>query len=378
MRISVAVVLVAFAFGACHKGDDGSTAAKRDTAPPLVVKTVVAKLGDAPDVLVLTGTVIAHQRAELTADTQGKVLNVFVERGDPVKLGQALVQLDMRTAAMSAREAQANLSAARAQKELADQECVRTKTLFEKGAITASEYDRQMTSCRAALEQLAATQARTEMMVKSVSDGLVRAPFAGTVDMKNVSLGEWVAPGKPLFTLVEKDPLRVELSVPELAVGDIHDGARVFVEAVAQPGKRFGAKITRIGAEIGRTRSLIVEATLDPGSGLVPGMFAEAHVVTKIEQRVVVPKAAVVHRGKRDHVFVVANGEVVDTIVHVGYPPGEGQATILGGVAAGEKLVVEVIPPPPAAGAGSAGSGSAKAPPKDPWDLLGDGTKVTE
>jgi len=374
MRISVVAVVVMFA-AACHKGDDASAAAKRAAAPPVKVTTLVAALADAPDVLVLTGTIVAHQRAELTADTQGKVVTVLVERGDTVKLGQGLIQLDVRSAALSAREAQANLSAARAQKELADQECTRTKSLFDKGAITASEYDRQMTQCRAALEQVAATQARGEMMAKSVSDGLVRAPFAGTVDQKSVSPGEWVAPGKPLVTLVERDPLRIELSVPELAVGDIHEGAPVFVEAVAQPGKKFRAKITRIGAEIGRTRSLTVEATLDPGSGLVPGMFAEAHVVKRTEQRVVVPKTAVVQRGKRDHVFVVAkNGEVVDTIVHLGYPPGEGKATILAGVASGDKLVATVIAPPPPS-AGSAGSAAA---PKDPWELIGDGTKVTE
>ena len=58
------------------------------------------------------------------------------------------------------------------------------------------------------------------MMSKSVADGLVRAPFDGVVAEKNVAPGEWVAPGKPLFTLVDDDPLKIELSVPEVAVRD--------------------------------------------------------------------------------------------------------------------------------------------------------------
>ena len=100
-----------------------------------------------PDVLVLTGTVVPNWRAAVTADTAGKVLNVLVERGDRVKLGQGVVSLDVRSAALSQREAQANVQEAQAQKALAEQECKRAQELLDKGAITRSEYDRQSTQC---------------------------------------------------------------------------------------------------------------------------------------------------------------------------------------------------------------------------------------
>ncbi len=70
-------------------------------------------------------TVAADQRSDVTADTQGKVINVMIERGQHVKLGQPVVQLDTRSAALSAREASAALASARVQKQLADDECVR-------------------------------------------------------------------------------------------------------------------------------------------------------------------------------------------------------------------------------------------------------------
>jgi membrane fusion protein (multidrug efflux system) len=371
------VVVLLVAAGGCKKSGDASSTNKPPPAPPVKVTAAIAGEAPAPEVLTLTGIIAANQRAEVTADTQGKVIDVMVARGDRVKFGQPVVRLDVRSAALSAREAQANLAGARAQKDLADQECARTKTLLEKGAITQSEYDRQMTQCRAALEQVSATQARTEMMVKSVSDGLVRAPFAGMVAEKNVSPGEWVAPGKPLFTLVDDDPLKIELSVPEAAVDKIALKARVEVEAVAYPGKKHGATVTRVGAEIGRTRSLIVEATLDKGSNLVPGMFAEAHVILRLEQRVVVPKAAVATRGKQHHVFVVKNGEVVDSIVHLGYPPDGDHESILSGLAKGDKFVTAVIDEPKSAPAGSGGSAAPTTAPKG-MELLGDGVKVTE
>src|SRR5262249_54161238 len=149
-----------------------------------------------------------------------------------------------------------------------------------KGAITQSDFDKQNTQCTAALQQVSAAQARTEMMAKSVSDGLVRAPFKGVISEKMVSPGEWVSPGKPLFTLVKDEPLKIELSVPEKAVAAIKPGETVTLATVAFPDKTYNATVSRVGAEIGKTRSLTVEATLDKDSGLTPGMFAEAHLVT--------------------------------------------------------------------------------------------------
>ena len=78
-------------------------------------------------------------------------------------MGQPVVQLDVRNAALSAREAQANLESARAQKQLAEEECKRTKTLLDKGAITRSEYNRQATQCTSTLQQVSAAQARADM-----------------------------------------------------------------------------------------------------------------------------------------------------------------------------------------------------------------------
>jgi membrane fusion protein (multidrug efflux system) len=338
---SVWVLALAAALAACKK-KEGDGAAKAPPPQPLKVTLATAEEAPSPQQLVLTGMLAADQRSEVTADTQGKVLNVMVERGQRVKLGAPVVQLDVRTSALAAREAQANLASARAQRELAEQECARTKQLLDKGAITRSEYDRQTTQCTSALNQVSAAEARTQMMVKSVADGIVRAPFDGVVAQRSVSPGEFVSPGRPLFTLVDDDPLKIELSVPEAAVHAIKDGQEVELVAVAAPEKVHKAKITRIGAEIGRTRSLIVEATLEPGSGLVPGMFAEARVTIGQVSRPVVPKEAVVKRGKTWHAFVVVKGEAQDRIVQIAPAADPGKVAIVQGVAKGDKVVAKV------------------------------------
>lgn len=338
---SILPILAVAAVAACNKKEDsGST--KAPPPAPVKLPLVAATEGPTPHELVLTGMVAADQRAEVTADTQGKVLNVMVERGQRVKMGAPVVQLDVRSAALSAREAQANLASARAQRELAEEECKRTKQLLDKGAITRSEYDRQNAQCTSALQQVSAAEARTAMMTKSVADGMVRAPFDGVVAQKNVTPGEWVAPGRALFTLVDDDPLKIELSVPEVSVHAIKPGQVVDLTAVANPEQTFKAKVTRISGEIGRTRSLIVEATIDPGSNLVPGMFAEARVKVGETTRVVLPKEAVVRRGKVWHAFVEVKGTLEDRIVQLGPVPAEGKVSIVQGVNKGDKVVAKV------------------------------------
>jgi membrane fusion protein, multidrug efflux system len=341
LRPTLALVLLA-AIGCKKPSDSGSGSAKPPPAPPVKVTAAVVAEAPTPNVIVVTGRVAADQRSDVTADTQGKVINVMINRGDRVKLGQPVVQLDVKSAALGAREAAANLAAAKAQQQLADQECARTKSLLDKGAITKSEYDRQMAQCTAALEQVTAVQARTQMMAKSVADGIVRAPFEGIVSEKMVAPGEWVAPGKPLFTLVDDDPLKVELSVSEIAVTQVKENQRVDLVAVAHPDKRYGATITRLGAEIGRTRSLIIEATVDKGSDLVPGMFVEAHIKVGEVTRPVIPADAVAKRGKTWRAFVIKNGEVEERLVQLGPPPAAGQVSIAQGVVKGEKVVGKV------------------------------------
>ena len=344
MRAVVVFALVASLpswLSSCKKPeDDGATKASKPVQVPLAA-VVEAQT---PEVLTLTGMIAADQRSEVTADTQGKVISVLVERGQRVKMGQPVVQLDVRNAALSAREAQANLEAARAQKALAEEECKRTQVLLDKGAITRSEYDRQATQCTATLQQVSAASARAELITKSVSDGLVRAPFEGQVTEKTVAPGEWVAPGKTLFTLVDDDPLKIELSVPEAEVPKMQQGQRVDLTTIARPDKHYAATVTRIGGEIGKSRALIVEATLAPQADLVPGMFAEAHVVVGQVRRPVVPQTAVKRAGKLWHAYVAISGELQDRIVQVQIDPAPapGQVAILQGLKPGEQIVTQV------------------------------------
>ncbi|CAN5687434.1 efflux RND transporter periplasmic adaptor subunit [soil metagenome] len=339
---SIALTLLcAVASIACHR-KAAAEATKPLAEPPRKVALAIAVPAPTPDLLILTGSIRADQRADVTADTQGKVLAVMVERGQRVKRGQPVLQLDVAGASLQTQEAYAMFENARDQQRLADKECERSRALFEIGAISGTEADRQRTQCTAASHQVSAAAARSQMIGKSVRDGLVRAPFDGIVAERSVTVGEWVSPGRSLFTLIDSDPLKLELIVPESHVHAIKLGQPVELSTVSRPDVSYHATVTRLGAEIGRSRGLTVEATLAPAPDLVAGMFVEARVVVGHTMLPVLPATSVVKRGDTWHAFIVHDGAVEERIVQLGPSPAEGTVSIVQSIAPGDR-VVQVI-----------------------------------
>ena len=339
--LTIATLATAAGCGSNSAADDGAPTVEAVVAIPLVtVETLPA-----PELLTLTGTVVADDSSDVAASVGGKVVRVLVERGSTVKFGEALVQLDAQSAALSAAGVRAQLASARAQEKLAEEECKRSQALLDKGAITRSQYDREMTSCTAAQQAVAATKAQLDLIGKSISDGVVRAPFAGVIAERWVSPGEWVAPGMRLVTLVDDDPLTVELSVPERWVPRMAVGQEVAVSAVAYPDQKFPAKVVRIGTEIGRmTRALTVEAELKPGSSLRPGMFAEAELTLRHAPMAAVPKAALLARGSTWRLFVLVKGHLEERVVQLGPVLAGGKVALLRGAVAGDRVAIVHLP----------------------------------
>jgi len=342
LRTTLVIALAAAVAGCGAKPEAKASAAK--AAEP-VAKVALAKVESlpAPDRMTLTGMIKAEESAEVTATVQGKVLAVMVNRGSRVKFGDPLLRLDASNAALSAQSIRAQLAAAQAQEKLALDECKRSQVLLDKGAITRSQYERDTTSCTAAAQTVAATKAQLQLASKSIADGVVRAPFAGEISERFVSPGEWVGPGVPLVTLVDDDPLRVDLSVPEAYVPRVQKDQEVTVTAIAFPGKSFPAKVTRLGTEIGRqNRALVAEAELAPGSGLKPGMFAEATITVGQTPLPAVPRAAVVRRGKTYRLFAAVKGRLEERVVQLGPELPGDKIAIVRGVAAGEQVAAKV------------------------------------
>jgi len=216
--IALAALPLAGAAGCARAGaSERHSSAATTTAPTesaVAVTTAIVAQKPIARALVLTGTLTPNRRSDVAADAAGKVIAAPIERGSVVPAGAVLVRLDRRGAALTDEEAQAQAASARTQQALADTECARADKLFSAGAITQAEHDRAQTQCDASRSMAAAAGARARLASKNLGDAVVRAPFRGVVADRLVSEGEYVHADTKVATVVELDPLRLELTVP--------------------------------------------------------------------------------------------------------------------------------------------------------------------
>ena len=303
------------------------------------VATAVVAVRPMPRYLSLTGTLTANQSSQVAADGMGRVQKTFVERGGIVHAGDLLVQLDSRSARLSHSEAEAQVGALRSQQEAAQQECGRAEKLLAGGAIGRAEYDRLSAQCSSTGFSSEAAAVRAELAAKSLGDAAVRAPFAGMVVERFVSVGEYVRPGTAIATLVQVDPLRLQLTVPESEIARVRAGQNVSFEVSAFPGERFAGKVEHLSPSLRTgTRDLVVEAVVaNPEHKLLPGMFALARIETERSDKPVVNAVAVRGEGGGARLFAIVDKRLEERMVQLGERDGDLIA-IEKGVRAGERV----------------------------------------
>lgn len=334
MRARHLVLLIAGV--ACGRAPGNGTPAP---AAAVAVKAVPVSLAPVPRTLALTGSLRAPQDSDVAANASGRVTRTLVERGTRVSNGRGLVELDLRASAAAADEARANLESARAEKVLADRDCERNQRLLEKGAITQQEMEKASASCRMKSEAVTAAESRARKASDVLADGVVRTPFAGIVSERYVDVGEYVQAGAKVAHVVQTDPLRLELTVPEAEVGAVKEGLDVEFEVAALPGRTFHGTVTYVAPALRTsTRDLVFEAVVrNPDGALKPGMFASARLAVGSVSLPTVPREAIRQDGESARAFVVKDGKLEERVLQLGSALGE-RVTVKSGLAVGERV----------------------------------------
>lgn len=326
----------------------------------------------------VSGTLNAQEEAEVAAEVAGRVVATPVERGSRVGAGDALVRLLASEGEAQATEAQANaaqiearlgvangapfavdkvpeVANAAAARQLARTEFERARQLHQQQLLSQAEFDQRSAQTDAAERQydmarntaaqqyqsLLAARARVTLAQKALADTTVRAPFAGVVGERFVSVGDYVTRGTKVATVMRVDPLRVELTVPEQFVSVVATGRSVTFEVDAYPGETFVGQVRYVSPSVAaNTRALTLEAIVPNGhSRLKPGFFATA----QIEQAamlpgLLVPASAVRTVSGTARVFVIAGDRVEERVVMVGQAVDD-RVEITSGLAKGERVV---------------------------------------
>lgn len=341
-RAAGLLILALAAAPAGCKAKDTAAAPAETSVRPSRVDTTEAREQPMPRTLALTGTLRGERQTDLAANANGRVIETLVERGAEVKKGAVLARLDVRAAALSAAEAQANVDVARAQEETATRECERYKGLLATGAISQAEYDKTSDLCRSSPLFVAAAAARMRTVSQGIGDGQIVAPFNGMISERFVEVGEYVRQDSKVVSLVAIDALRLEFTVPEANVGAVKEGGALTFTVTAYPGRPFSGTVRFISAALRETtRDLVAEAKVENADrALRPGMFASIALATGEAPSTVVARDAIVLKDGRARVFAVVDGRLEERVVQIGAEKGD-MVAVLRGVRAGDKLVLK-------------------------------------
>ena len=178
---------------------------------------------------------------------------------------------------------------AKANSQLAQNDFSRAKRLYDGKLLSQSEFDQRSMQVEAAERQydvaknsaaqqyqaLLGARARVAMAQKALADTVVRAPFAGAIGERFVSVGDYVTKGTKVASVLRIDPLRVELTVPEQYVSVVAAGRAVTFEVDAYPGETFTGQVRYVSPSVtAATRALTLEAIVPNTAGrLKPGLL---------------------------------------------------------------------------------------------------------
>jgi len=377
-----ALGIVALAGAACNQDTRASAAPPKPVTPPRQVRVVQAAQENVPRTVVVSGTLAAEEQVVLGAKVAGRLSELGVDLGSRVKKGQTIARIDPGDYRLRVEQAVAALQQARARLGLSpggaddrvdpEQTAVvrQARAVLDEAKLTRERSDRlweqqliarsQMDAAIAALQVadgryqdaieevrnrqalLAQRRSELELARQQLADTALVSPIDGAVAQRQASVGEYLASGAPVATLVRLHPLRLRLAVPEREAASVQIGQAVRIALEGESGEH-GGRVARLSPSIQeQNRTLTIEAEIPNERGLLrPGSFARAIIVTQAAQPVVmVPVSAIVTFAGIEKVLGVKDGKSVERRVQTGRREG-ARVEIVSGLNAGEPVVVE-------------------------------------
>jgi RND family efflux transporter MFP subunit len=331
----------------------------------------------------VSGTLRAVRAATIRAEVGGAVLAVEARAGQPVRSGQLLARIDPTGIAQQRQAARSAVSSARNAVQMATQEMARAKQLFEAGAGARRDLDNAEVLLDARRAALADAEARLTLAEQQLARTEIHAPFSGIVSDRVVNAGDVVAPGSPLFIVVDPTRLELEGGVPAVDLGQVKIGDPVDFTVTGFGERRFQGRVARVNPAVdpatGQVR-VYVEVP-NPEGTLVSGLYAQGRVASSGAVLPAAPLEAVDRNTDPPTVLKVEAGKVRRVPVVIALRDDvAGAVGFRAGVQAGDVLVLgsarsTVADGTPVRVEGSAGAGGAPAHPPEEQARDGDAAR---
>lgn len=290
------------------------------------VDGIVLQPQEFSNTILVSGSIGANEQVQIRSQVTGIVTHIYFNEGSAVKKGQALVKIDDA-------ELQAQLSELLIRENLASENEIRAKSLLQKEGISKEEYE-------ISLSALKSLQAQSQIIRTQISKTIIKAPFDGTIGLRNISVGEYVTTDIIIANLVNINPVKITFSVPEKYASSMKLNTKVRF-TFAGSSKTYTASIYAIEPGIDaltRTMQLRAKASNDDGA-LLPGSFANIELpLTTIKDALLIPTEAVVPIQDGKKVFIVKNGKAAEAIVQT-TSRTDKDLLILSGLQAGDTVL---------------------------------------
>jgi membrane fusion protein, multidrug efflux system len=285
----------------------------------VLVEAEKAKIGAITRRITVNGSLVAHQMVVLKAEVEGKIKEILFKQGQAVKKGDILLKIDEEVYSLQVKEAEARVKLSKAEYE-------RSEYLLKKDFGTLAARDK-------AFATLKINEAELDGAKFRLSQADIRAPFDGTVGLKNVSIGSFIAKNEEMLSIVNLSPIYVDFPVPESYSKLLFPGQEIDVTVEGVSDLPVSGEIVAIDPKADfQTHSVQVRAELDNESqALKPGQFARVSLELDRERGVLIPQVAVEREGNQEFVFVVHDGIAIRTEVTLGQKEN-GMVRVLDGV----------------------------------------------
>ncbi len=306
--------------------------------PPISVTVARAEPAQWQRRVKAIGTLVAYQGVDITTEISGLVRSINFASGNEVAAGKLLVELDDSTE-------RANLESARAQFDSDNSQYQRLLKLKDQSFVTKNDIDTQ-----ASLVDI--SRARVAVAETALAKKRVYAPFAGKLGISQVDIGEYIAPGQKIVTLLALDRLYLDFTLPESNFNDLAPNQPVRFRVRPYPDRVFAARVETWNPELDAdTRNILVRATVDNRERLLaPGMFADMELESRRSRPVLtVPETAIFYNIYGEAVYILETPPDADPAappdyrlaarqVRVAYRDN-GVAGVIEGLAAGDQVV---------------------------------------
>jgi membrane fusion protein (multidrug efflux system) len=347
LGFSAALLPAAGCGGESARTQEPTESTRQRASPAIRVQVAPVRKGQLDVQSRATGVSRAFQRATVSAEVGGRLVERTTEAGDRVQTGTPLLQIDQRRPGLARDEARAGLRSRETDLAEAKRELARGQDLARQEALSESELDRLSSQRDRAIAALALARAGAARAEQDFADTTVRAPFAGTVERIDADVGDYIQPGTPVAVVIDLSRVRVQTGVTATEAARLREEMPVTLIFDAGDGRARAGTIRSVGRLADtRTGTYPVEIWLDNDDGTIrDGMMASIGFTTdKTLSFPLVPRAALARNGSGVIVYVVEGEGEIRRAAMREVRLGRSDQThieIIGGVKPGEIVITD-------------------------------------